>query len=941
VEYAAFNEYLLYFYSGGQCLMVVSAPTKRRHQTPRTRTKEARVLDVEIVKEEFPSPTVSPKVQILPQRGGVAIWSHALFYHPPAEHLRQFLSRVFSLREISVVEIDRRAGVGRLKYGLSEDAPSIWRKLKQVLTHSERVHRDRDDEVRSEYRAAPFGIELLYLDGPAMWPIRVARIGSYLSTWHLRDQTDDRVRLSHPILRNRKDVAYRLEEELTSILGVRESRTNTVASSVLVRFNPRRLNVYRLLRHLENALPRLLGGLEGPPPSTRFFASSTLITTSFVAQYFVPALLPFAVAGVAVYGFSNVLSALKLLVRGKIGLPVLYTGTLTFTLLSGMPFSASMMALLMQLWPRWAYQTLTKSQRRLFATHRQRPTWARLVHAEGLEFEVDIDRVKVGDTISIHEGEIVPVDGVILGGLAAVDQEALTGRAGAFDKAPGDRVYASTFVRAGRIMVRVSKIGTDTLTGYIGTQLPHGRIDRLPSSAEAEGIANRMVVPALAVSGLNLLLTGAVLPSQATIRPDYATGPRLSSQLGALYSLSEALRRGILFRDPGAMDRLPATDIYVFDDSPALSRGRIEVGEVISAPEVPANTVLSYVASAFPAFQNERARALIERCVEDRAPLLEISDRARQAGLISYRDANNHLVEVATPAYLAANDIEIPAALEFAIANAPTAWAQRGGGAEREGIQHDDPTMRPLWVLLNGVVLGAVTFHRKGEPEGTEVIATLRSRNPSANFVYISSRHQAEAEAIGRRLGILTSIGDLDTDGKARILANLGRRTMWIGDGSSPEALPCIAASTVSISVAGSQTVPHDAADVILLLPSLRGLVPLRRIGRQHRAVLKDGYRSVFALNLFCVAGAFLGGFDTLIVGLATNFGTGYVYRAHLNRLNDLISRMEAKMATDLGTESEEHDPHEGTSDGAHEIEGHEEYSEHDLDAPVPHERPV
>ncbi len=685
------------------------------------------------------------------------------------------------------MEIDRRAGVGRVKYGLLENGPSIWRKLKQVLTQAATIHRDHDDEVRSEYRAAPFGIELLYLDGPATWPIRIGRVGSYLSTWRMRYQTDDRVRLTHPILRNRKDVAYRLEEELTTILGVRESRTNVLASSVLVRFNPRRLNVYRLLRHLENALPRLQDGLEGPPPSTRFFASSTLITTSFVAQYFVPALIPFAVAGVAIYGFSNVISALKFLVRGKIGLPALYTGTLTFTLLSGMPFSASMMALLMQLWPRWAYQTMTRSQRRLFATHRQRPTWARLVHAEGLEFEVDIDRVKVGDTVSVHEGEIVPVDGVILGGLAAVDQEALTGRAGAFDKAPGDRVYASTFVRAGRIMVRVSKIGTETLTGYIGAQLPHGRIDRLPSSAEAEEIANRMVMPALAVSGLNLLLTGAVLPSQAAIRPDYATGPRLSSQLGALHALSDALRRGILFRDPAAMDRLPATDIYVFDDSSALSRGRIEVGEVISAPDVPANTVLSYVASAFPAFQNERARALIERCVEDRAPLLQISDRARQAGSISYRDGSNRLVEVVTPAYVAASGVEIPADVEVAIATAPTAWAQRGGGDERDGIHHDDPTMRPLWVLLDGVVLGAVTFHRKSEPEGTEVIATLRSRNPNASFVYISSRHQAEAEAIGRRLGISTCIGDLDTEGKVGVLSNLGRRTMWIGNGSSPE----------------------------------------------------------------------------------------------------------------------------------------------------------
>jgi cation-transporting P-type ATPase C len=250
--------------------------------------------------------------------------------------------------------------------------------------------------------------------------------------------------------------------------------------------------------------------------------------------------------------------------------------------------------------------------------------------------------------------------------------------------------------------------------------------------------------------------------------------------------------------------------------------------------------------------------------------------------------------------------------------------------------------MRPLWVVLDGIVLGAVTFHRNGEPEATEAIATLRARNPRASFLYISSYPQAEAEVIGHRIGILTCIGDLDTEGKVRILKNLGRRTMWIGNGSSPEALPCIEASTVSISVAGSQTVPHDAADIILLLPSLRGLIPLRRIGRLHRGLLKDGYRSIFALNLFCVAGAFLGGFDTLIVALTTNFGTGYLDRSHVKRLNDLITRMEAKMATELGPEHEEHDPYEGTSDvGAHEVEGHEDYTEHDLDAEVPHERPV
>ena len=238
------------------------------------------------MEEKSLAPAVPPDIRIAREEDGVAIWSDALFKDSSTPELREFLSRVFNLEEILSVEIDRKAGLGRLKYGFPENVPSVLRKLRHALTR--RTHRDREDEIRSEYRASGLGVDLLFLDGPPGLPIRVGRVGSYLSTWQLRLGTEDRVRLAHPFLRNRKDVAYRLEEELTAILGVRSFRTNILASSVVVHFNPRRLNVDRLIRHLENALPRLLNGLEGPPPSRRFFASSTLIYHLFCGPVLCP-----------------------------------------------------------------------------------------------------------------------------------------------------------------------------------------------------------------------------------------------------------------------------------------------------------------------------------------------------------------------------------------------------------------------------------------------------------------------------------------------------------------------------------------------------------------------------------------------------------------------------------------------------------------------------
>jgi cation transport ATPase len=836
-------------------------------------------------------PAALPVVRIAPGREGVSISSFALFGDPSGSHIREFLSRVFRVPEVVAVEILRTESFARVHYDSSTNPPETWLKLSRALEQS---GADYTDSNRLD-------VDNLYLDGPPALPIWVNRVGASLSTWRLRSQNYHRVRLTHPILFNRRDAAYRLEEELAAILGVEEFRTSTLTSSVVVRINPRVLTTERLVRQLEKSWPRLLQGSEGPPSDKRLIVAGGLSGLAFTGQYLVPDLVPglrfLALAGVAIYGLPNVMNGAKQLTRGQVGLPVLYSVGLTFTLLSGMPFSSAVLAVLMQLWPRLTHRTMTRSERRLFAIHRQRATWARLLQDDGLEIEVDIDSLTAGDLIAVRAGETIPVDGVVTKGLAAVDEESLSGAAGAVDKTPGDTVYSSTFVRDGRLTVRVEKVGINSVAGYIGARLPHARIDHLLSSAEAERIANRNAKPALALAGISLAVTRRLRPSQAIIRPDYATAPRISAQLAALHDLGDGLQRGILFHDPAALDRLPATDIYVFDDASALERRPIEVAEVFSLDKVSADAVLGYITAAFPASQNERARALTAKSIKQGVPIPEIFRRSRHAGAIRYRDSGNSLLEIAAPAYIAEAGVNVPSRIAQAVAASPYAWSPQREGGLNESTPHKEPLLRPLWVLRDGEVLGVVTFRRQGEQEGIPVIAALKARNKRASFVYISSHAQATAETIARTFGISTVFGDLDPEGKARALRELGRRTMWIGDGTSPAAIPCIEASTVSISVAGISTVPLDAADIVLLQPGLQNLVALRRIGRGHRARIEADYCAVYSANLLSVAGGLFACFGSLEAGLTSNAGTGYVYARHWKQLRDLISRAETRRA--------------------------------------------
>jgi cation transport ATPase len=804
--------------------------------------------------------------------------------------------------EVAAVEIRKADAFGRIHYEPTTEARGIWRKLSQAL----RSLGDRSLESKPDGEfVEPKGVDTLFLEGPPTLPIRVHRVGLFLSTWRLRYEGKTRVRLSHPLLLNRKDVAYRLEEELTAILGVTDFRTSVLTSSVVVHFDPRQLNLQRLVRRLEASWPKLLDGLDGPPSSKKFVAAVSLLGLAYTGQYLVPALKPLAILGVAAYGFPNVVDGAKQLVRGQIGLPALYSVGLTFMLISGMPFNSTIMAVLMQLWPRLAYGTMTKSQRRLFAAHRQRATWARVLQDDGLEIEVDIDTLSAGDIVTIREGEIIPVDGVIAEGLAAIDEEALSGTAGAQDKTAGDVVYAATFIRAGRITVRVERVGLETVAGIIGAQLPHGRLE-LPSAVEAEKTANTMAKPALALAGVSLFTTRLMRPSQAYIRPDYATGPRLSAQLAALHDIGDGLHQGILFRDPAAIDRIAATDIHVFDDSAALERREIEVGEIITVSGVPKNIVLSYAAAAFPVDQNDRARALFAKSIEAAASIPEIFHRARGAGVIRYRDGEGHHVEIAAPAYVAAKAIRIPSPFIDALA------ASSHGRKISE--QNEEVPLRPLYVLRDDQVLGAVTFQRQGEWEGEKIIATLQARNKRARFIYISSHAQARAEAIAGKIGITSVLGELDAREKARALEKLGKRTMWIGDGSIPDSLPSIEASTVSISLAGVAKVASDAASIILFQPSLRGIVPLHRLGRGHRARIESAYRAIYTANLLAVAGGFFGRFGSLESGLTSNVGTAVVYATHRRLLDKLISRVEARRARLLLPANEESDPRAGAT---------------------------
>ena len=809
-------------------------------------------------------------LRVVPGADGVSIWSEEIF-QADASALREFLVRAFSVSEVEGVDLRRAASFGRIRYAGAKSPANIWRKLSRAL-RGEPVKTNGGPKAPAPPRA--LDASALYLEGPADTAVRVSRAGNALTTWRLRGQRQGTLHLSHPWLRWHRDVAFRLEEELAAIYGVEDFSTQVWSGGLTVRFDTRALSASRLTRQLESAWPRLLEGLSPPPRRTRLFVATGLLGLAYTGQYLVPAVRPAAVVGAALYSSPNVLAAAKDLTRGQIGLPALYTTGLALMLTTGMPFSATVFATLMQVWPNLSRHTLIRSQRRLFAPHRQRPVWVRLAQGNGTEVEVHASELQGGEEVVVRSGEVVPVDGVVTSGLAALLAPAALGYR-IEDVGPGDSVLAGSTLRDGTLTLRVERAGSSTFASHVDGFLPHTALLDLPSAEEVERVANRNAKPALALAAASLLATRTLRLGQVVIRPDYATAPRVSVQLSALHGFAHALQHGIVLRHAGALDHLANAEVYVLDESADLERAQLEVTAVELTRGASEARVLQHAITAYQSTDTEQARALASAAERGGVAALR-TPVSRHAGASRFRDAEGSTIEVAATPFLRARGIAAPPAFESYAAEISR-----------------DPAQRPLWVLRNGHIIGVVRFARRGDPAGRQLVRAIKSHDRRARVIYLSHATDADVQALGADLGVDAAYGGLSHAAKTQLLKNTPRKTLWLGAGHQPELREAIAASTVSVSLTPAAQFASDVADVWLGDVGLTQLPVALGLARAHAGRLSSDYRAVYAVNLLGVAGGFAASFTGLQAGLLSNAGTFFVYARRARALDRLAAEAE------------------------------------------------
>lgn len=250
---------------------------------------------------------------------------------------------------------------------------------------------------------------------------------------------------------------------------------------------------------------------------------------------------------------------------------------------------------------------------------------------DGVEVEIPFEQVQQGNTVVVHAGQMIPVDGTITHGTATIDQHMLTGEAQPAEKGVGDGVLASTVVLSGRLCIQVEKAGNATVASQITDMLSQTTDFKRTLNSRTDRWLNRMALPILGLSALALPVAGV---GGAVAVLWYYPGARMIvyGPMSMLSYLQVAAQRGILVKDGRALEALDEVDTVLFDKTGTLTLEQPTVSRVLCYNGVAEPELLRYAAAAEAKQSHPIARAILQTAQDHGLDLPLLEDAQYKVG---------------------------------------------------------------------------------------------------------------------------------------------------------------------------------------------------------------------------------------------------------------------------------------------------------------------
>ena len=480
------------------------------------------------------------------------------------------------------------------------------------------------------------------------------------------------------------------------------------------------------------------------------------------------------------------------------------------------------------------------------------------VVTDGVEVSCPVDRVQPGDLIAVYAGHRIPIDGRVEEGSGTVNEAAITGESMPASRAGGDVVYACTLLLAGRLRIRVERVGAETAVGRLIQQVEQAQESRAPIQTIGDRFATRFVPASFGLALFVFFATGNVLRALTMLLVACPCAAGLATPTAVSAAIGNAIRRGILIKGGRPLEIAANIDAVVFDKTGTLTAGVMRVARVASVHAgYTASDVLALAAIAELHCDHPVALAVVGHAAEQGIEVRSEAESENYAGRGIRSESERGEILVGNSRLMEDFEIPVPAAVEQRF----TEWASDG-----------ETTM---YVAHNDGVIGLISVCDHVRPEAMQALADLRSAGIVTQRM-LTGDGEVTASVVAGAVGI--------TDWRARMLPEqkcdeiralraAGHCVAMVGDGINDAPALATADIGVAMGAAGSD-VAIETADIALAGDDLRHLATTKRLSQQTIATIRQNYGIALTVNTGGVLLGALGVISPLLAAVLHNLST-------------------------------------------------------------------
>jgi Cu+-exporting ATPase len=482
-----------------------------------------------------------------------------------------------------------------------------------------------------------------------------------------------------------------------------------------------------------------------------------------------------------------------------------------------------------------------------------------------VEQRIDVHALAVGDRFVVRPGESIATDGEVEDGRSAVDESMLTGESVPVDVGPGDAVTGATFNIGGRLVVRATRVGTDTALAQIARLVEQAQTGKAAVQRLADRVSSVFVPAVIVLSILTLAgwlvaggsVTEAFTAAVAVLIIACPCALGLATPTALMVGTGRGAQLGVLIRGPEVLESTHSIDTIVLDKTGTVTTGVMAVTGVVAVDGQDPDDVLRLAAAVEAASEHPIAQAIAQAGME-KGTLPDVADFASSTGLGAQGVVEEHGVVVGRPALLAEMAMAVPDETAAALVRA----GERGETA--------------VLVAWDGVVRGLITLADTVKPTSAQAVRDLRRLG--LRPVLLTGDNAAVARAVAHEVGIDDVIADVLPHEKVQEIQRLqaeGRAVAMVGDGVNDAA--ALAQSDLGLAIGTGTDAAIQAGDLTLMSGDLLAAATAIRLSRATLRTIKGNLVWAFAYNVLGLPLAALGLLNPMVAGAAMAFSSVFV----------------------------------------------------------------